>query len=53
MHSTRPSLSSEVASQGTWAGDRITICISDQLEDFNDYKDVSNVKDVEIALQEP
>lgn len=35
-----------ITSKGTWAGDRITICTAEQLEDFETFKDVSNMEDV-------
>ena len=35
-------LPSSVTSQGLWAGDRITICIPEQLDEFSSYKNVSN-----------
>lgn len=41
-----------VTSQGMWAGDRITICTPEQLDDFESYRDVSNASDVELALSE-
>ena len=34
-------------SGGMWAGDRITICTREQLEDFEKYRDVSNDEDEE------
>lgn len=38
-------LPNNITSKGTWAGDRITICTAEQLEDFDTFKDVSNVED--------
>ena len=45
-------LKPSVTSQGTWAGDRITVCTPDQLEDFEGYRDVSNPHNVELARRE-
>ena len=39
-------LPNNITSKGTWAGDRITICTAEQLEDFETFKDVSNMEDV-------
>ena len=39
-------LPGSVTSQGVWAGDRITICTAEQLEDFGSFKDVSSTEDV-------
>ena len=38
-----------VASQGKWAGDRIAICTPEQLDDFEEYRDVGNPEDIEFA----
>ena len=39
-------LPEDAISLGIWAGDRITICTAEQLEDFETFKDASNVEDV-------
>lgn len=49
IHSTRRDLPDDVTTLGMWAGDRITICTPDQLEDFETYEDVSNPDDVEMV----
>ena len=43
-------LPDDIVSQGTWAGDRITICTAEQLDDFGAFKEVSNVEEVESLL---
>lgn len=40
-----------IVSRGTWAGDRITICTAEQLDDFGAFKEVSNDKEVKSLFK--